>query len=119
MQLEAADQTTLMSLATHDDGVPLDELSLPAQPVTMPLTDATGRQLAHAYRLIRHKYTTGGHTSSLQAIQALQGSLSHPEISQKPAGCPSTDGHLAMRKPVMSIFARMPVCKNVQECLLQ
>ena len=59
MQLEAADQTTLTTLREYDDGVPLDKLSLPDRPVSMPLDDASRRKLAHAYRLIRHKYGKG------------------------------------------------------------
>ena len=68
MQLEAADQTTLTSLLAYDDGARLDELSLPAQPVSMPLDDASRRQLAHAYRLIRHTYGKGGHLCNTSAI---------------------------------------------------
>ena len=59
VQLEAADQVTLTALREYDDDVPLDVLSLPDQPVSMPLNDVSRRQLAHAYRLIAHKYGKG------------------------------------------------------------
>ena len=59
VQLEAADQTTLSSLLAYDDGLPLDQLSLPDHPVSLPLDSVSRRQMAHAYRLIGHKYGKG------------------------------------------------------------
>ena len=59
MQLEAADQTTLSSMLPHDDGMALDNLSLPDKPISLPLNDVSKRQMAHAYRLIKHKYGKG------------------------------------------------------------
>ena len=70
VQLEAADQTTLTSLLAHDDGLPLDELSLPDHPVSLPLDSVSRRQMAHAYRLIRHKYSKGRRSNSAPAIHA-------------------------------------------------
>ena len=59
MQLEAADQTTLSSMLPYDDGMPLDNLRLPDKPVSLPLSDVSKRQMAHAYRLIKDKYGKG------------------------------------------------------------
>ena len=72
VQLEAADQITLTSMREYDDGVPLNELSLPNQPVSMPLNDMSRRQLAHAYRLIKHKYGKGRICLSLKPSMLLR-----------------------------------------------
>lgn len=60
LQLEAADQTTIASMIAYDDDQPLDGLSLPDKPISLPQLDGISRrQMAHAYRLIRHKYARG------------------------------------------------------------
>ena len=61
-----------LPLREYDDGAPLNALSLPNRPVSMPLDDVSKRQLAHAYRLIRHKYGKGECFSVSQAANALK-----------------------------------------------
>ena len=46
-------------MSQFDDNAPLDGIQLPDKPVCLPLDSESRRRVAHAYRLIRHKYSQG------------------------------------------------------------
>ena len=83
VQLEAADQTTLTSMASFDDDTPLNEIQPPDKPVCLPLDSHGRRQAAHAYRLIRHKYSQGQGQSCCPAnvLHSLQALWPEPAMS--------------------------------------